>query len=297
MNRLAFLPIIWSILVSVGLITTFILTIEYHHHDNYVMYISNTGCFEPEKSIFFGVLALAAALDAIIKYYMYKHLSIGSENRHPWARNAILAIGWISCVGTFMVGASPLNSRPLPHRIGTVLSFVGATIHNIWLAKLQYKLNISSRPMFLIRMVNAIITIIFAALFCLFINRDFWAPEWQEILFDIDVLSEWIAAATLLINNLTYCVDLNGLQLPRRLPRRPSVILCWKIQITERGRIRVNHSWQTEEEMATMDQHSDHDSDHSWQREEEMATMDQHSDHDSDHSWQREEEMATMDQH
>ncbi|XP_073448151.1 DNA damage-regulated autophagy modulator protein 1-like [Aquarana catesbeiana] len=269
MNRLVILPIIWAILVTVGLITTFVLTVEYHHFDTYVLYISNTGCFEPEKSIFFGVLALAAVLDAIIKYYMYEYLSIRSENRHPWARKAILAIGWISCVGTILVGANPVNSSPLPHRIGTVLSFGGAIIHNICLATLQYKLNIISRPMFYTRMVNAIITIIFATIFCLLLNRELWAPEWQEIVFDIDVLSEWIAASTLLINNISYCVDLNSLQ----LTSQHSVGLYWNIEYTDTGCIRVSHSWQREEEMPTMDQSSEHANAHSWQREEILPNL------------------------
>lgn len=57
-----YLPLIWAIWTTIGVTATYSLTVMYGHFESYIMYISFTGLYPPERVVFFVVLTIAAFL-------------------------------------------------------------------------------------------------------------------------------------------------------------------------------------------------------------------------------------------
>ncbi|KAM3936019.1 DNA damage-regulated autophagy modulator protein 1-like [Leptodactylus fuscus] len=121
---LAFLPILWSIWMLLGLSTLFAVTVILGHETH--PYISATAARLPESVIYTVVFMVSSILGAGIVLLQYKFMIIRtepSEKRHLIGQRILLAIGWISCIGSALNAVFPVNVNLTAHDIGSGLGF------------------------------------------------------------------------------------------------------------------------------------------------------------------------------
>ncbi|KAM3936018.1 DNA damage-regulated autophagy modulator protein 1-like [Leptodactylus fuscus] len=187
---LAFLPILWSIWMLLGLSTLFAVTVILGHETH--PYISATAARLPESVIYTVVFMVSSILGAGIVLLQYKFMIIRtepSEKRHLIGQRILLAIGWISCIGSALNAVFPVNVNLTAHDIGSGLGFGCADIFNLCQAILLYKRSFSSRRMCHIRLALTL------------------------VISDAGMVVEWVQMFCLVIQQLTNYTDFQHLSL------------------------------------------------------------------------------------
>ncbi|XP_075117645.1 DNA damage-regulated autophagy modulator protein 1-like [Leptodactylus fuscus] len=214
---LAFLPILWSIWMLLGLSTLFAVTVILGHETH--PYISATAARLPESVIYTVVFMVSSILGAGIVLLQYKFMIIRtepSEKRHLIGQRILLAIGWISCIGSALNAVFPVNVNLTAHDIGSGLGFGCADIFNLCQAILLYKRSFSSRRMCHIRLaltsVTSVLMLFFSGVMSSFYLH-LIPDNHKQVISDAGMVVEWVQMFCLVIQQLTNYTDFQHLSL------------------------------------------------------------------------------------
>ncbi|XP_063788344.1 DNA damage-regulated autophagy modulator protein 1-like [Pseudophryne corroboree] len=205
---LAFLPCLWVIWTFAGVITTLSMTIIGGHIEKFIPYISDTGTNYPESIIFTVVFSVSAALGVCTMYVMYKRMtsSIDVEDSHPIAQKILLLIGRLSCIGILSLALVQTKLHPNWHFGATLLAITSGLVYNISQAFYLYAVCKSKRPIRHLRAALCLVTLLtFLTLVACKIVFIFACNGGHcEQVTVVSAVGEWVIAATLMLNNLTY---------------------------------------------------------------------------------------------
>nr|DBA28041.1 TPA: hypothetical protein GDO54_008457 [Pyxicephalus adspersus] len=214
---LAFLPFVFFFWSIGGLTTSYILTVISGHFKSYLMNISYTGNYYPERIALSTSLIVSALLDALIKYLMYRLQNLrlkDAERSYPKIHKACLLLGLIASVGKVLVGGFPVTYYPLPHMIGKGLAFGGSILHNICNSILLYKTSLISWRMFSVKAaINGsaiVIILIYTVCRAVYVNSC-TTTQCQQFDDIAAIIAEWISASLVIAYPVTNFQLLQGL--------------------------------------------------------------------------------------
>ncbi|XP_075048103.1 DNA damage-regulated autophagy modulator protein 1-like [Mixophyes fleayi] len=218
LEGLAILPIFWVFWTLGGLFLAYFLTINQGHASTLLVYISEMGNFYPEAIVFAAVLTVSAILGAVTTYILYRFMTIQAANKeihHPLLQKILLAIGWISSIGTLVVAAFPWEPHPYIHRSGAAVAFGFGVLYNIFQSIYLYKISFSSRYTCHIRMVlsalMAMTLLIFLVCKIPLLMDLCQGSKFAEICDVSAVVAEWITMVGFMMHYLTCYTDFQHL--------------------------------------------------------------------------------------
>ena len=130
-------PIIATIYIIGGLLTTYGLTVGLNHTQRAVPFISNTGETPPESGIFTMVLALTAVQLILISTIRFKQIWDNTEKKGCGnitihiVNIVAYCVSYISSLGMLLVGSYTGFESPVAHILGADLTFIFGILYFI----------------------------------------------------------------------------------------------------------------------------------------------------------------------
>ncbi|XP_046853429.1 DNA damage-regulated autophagy modulator protein 1-like [Xenia sp. Carnegie-2017] len=233
-----YLPIIFTLLLTLSIITSFLIAVSKSDVTPWFPTISDTATKSPESNIFSELVNIATFLGVIVIYMRYLQVKRDVEwvegSRKIFVANRIcVVLGFIAICGSSLVANFPETQVTTVHLIGAFLLFCSGNIYawiQVWISFKMKEIGLVGSHICFIRLVLSVIsTLSFLAMLVLmkFAYKDHnkgivlrWHSDESGFKEHIAAdAMEWVMVGSFLLVFLTFTKELENSRLQVRLVR------------------------------------------------------------------------------
>uniref|UniRef100_A0A8C5PYB6 DNA damage regulated autophagy modulator 1 n=1 Tax=Leptobrachium leishanense TaxID=445787 RepID=A0A8C5PYB6_9ANUR len=214
----AALPSILVIWTSAAFITSYLISVLTGHVPPFVPYISDTGTNPPESGVFGFMISVSAMLGAATMYTRF--LILQKQNSSipiikSWLNKVSFSIGFIACIGMWLVATFQETSVPVVHDIAAFFTFTFGVLYILLQSIISYQSCPERSKAYMchiriaISLLAAVAYIPMLVCVCLVgTAKGVWQPsdEGYQIHL-VSAICEWIVAFGFVMYFLTYIRD------------------------------------------------------------------------------------------
>ncbi|OCT62920.1 hypothetical protein XELAEV_18044013mg [Xenopus laevis] len=159
---LALLPIMWTVLFTIGLTVSYTIALTLGHIKPFVPFISELGNNLPEMALTRTTVTISCIIEVAVKYLNFKFIKLYKPEVSRRRNICMLCCGLLSCVGFALAAFVRGEESRAGHRLGGGLGFGMGSVYNLLQCIVYIKTSAQQKKLWMVyyRMFFSVLTAI-----------------------------------------------------------------------------------------------------------------------------------------